>query len=320
MRSASALDSLYSGCGAFQAGEFDLTSWNDKRNDGRGGEVQILPPDSREMERSHANGDHSSPSGYDLQSGYYSDERPRSQTQSRLLTGWAYAPATYILIGINCAVYLLMTLKGVSWWAPTAQDILHWGASRGANEILYHQWWRLLSATFVHVGIVHIGTNMWCLWNLGLLGEPLLGTFGMFAVYVLTGVAGNLLSSGVNPGIVGAGASGAVFGIAGILILLLKSPHLPFPRAELQRLRRSVIYFAAINLAIGASTLLYAGGIKIDNMAHLGGFLSGLAMGVPLAPVLGTGRNPYFQRQRIVFSVVAGLLLLFGYGIVQFWK
>lgn len=256
---------------------------------------------------------------YDLQSGYYTGA-PEAHTKSRILMGWAYAPATYILIGINTAVYLLMTLRGVSWWAPTAEQILHWGANRGANEILYGQWWRLLTATFVHVGIIHIATNMWCLWNLGLLGEPLLGAFGMFAVYVLTGIAGNLLSSGVNPGIVGAGASGAVFGIAGVLILLLNSPHLPFPRAELKRLRRSVIYFAAINLAIGASTLLYSGGIKIDNMAHLGGFLSGLAMGVPLAPVLGTGREPYFGRQRVVFACVAGILFLFAYGIVRFWK
>lgn len=252
--------------------------------------------------------------------GYGPPSRQPAPFRSRFLAGWSYAPATYILIGINCAVYLLMTLRGVSWWAPTAQDILHWGASRGANEILYGQWWRLLTATFVHVGIVHIGTNMWCLWNLGLLGEPLLGTFGMFAVYVLTGVAGNLLSSAVNPGVVGAGASGAVFGIAGVLILLLNSPHLPFPRAELQRLRKSVIYFAVINLAIGASTLLYAGGIKIDNMAHLGGFVSGLAIGVPLAPILGTGREPYLQRQRIVFSTVAVILALFGYGVAQFWR
>lgn len=245
---------------------------------------------------------------------------PPPRRQSRLLAGWAYAPATYVLIGINCAVYLAMTASGVSWWAPTAQNILHWGANRGVNEILYGQWWRLVTATFVHVGIIHIGTNMWCLWNLGLLGEPLLGTFGTFAVYLLTGVAGNLLSAGTEPGVVGAGASGAVFGIAGILIVLLNSPNLPFPREELRRLRRSVIYFAVINLAIGASTLLYAGGIKIDNMAHLGGVLSGLALGVPLAPVLGTGREPYFRRQRIVFALTAMALVLFAYGIVRFWR
>lgn len=251
---------------------------------------------------------------------FFQPSRRAPKSRSRILSGWFYAPATYILVGINVAVYLAMTLRGVSWWAPTAQQIMHWGANRGVNEILYGQWWRLLTATFVHVGIIHIGTNMWCLWELGLLGEPLIGPFGMLAVYVLTGMTGNLLSSAVNPGVVGAGASGAVFGIAGILIMLLNSQHLPFPRSELRRLRRSVIYFAGINLAIGASTLLYSGGIKIDNMAHLGGFLSGLLVGIPLAPLLGTGREPYFRRQRVVFTILAGALVLFAYGTVHFWK
>jgi len=318
-------DSLYSGAiERLGAGEFDLSIWNDKHNNNRKGrgrqEVEILPPASQDLKQGTDDPGSFNQPDYDLRSGYYTRVPPPSRTRSRIVTGWSYAPATYILVGINCVVYLLMTLSGASWWAPTAQNILNWGANRGVNEILYHQWWRVLTAMFVHIGIVHIGTNMWCLWELGLLGEPLLGAFGIFAVYILTGAAGNLLSAAVHPGSIGAGASGAVFGIAGILILLLSSPHLPFPRAELRRLRRSVIYFAAINLVIGASTMLYAGGIKIDNMAHLGGFLSGLAMGVPLAPVLGTGREPYFRRQRVVFAAVAGLLVLFGYGIVQYWK
>ena len=62
------------------------------------------------------------------------------------------------------------------------------------SSFLAHQWWRLLTATFVHVGLLHIATNMWCLWNLGLLGEPLLGPVGLIAVYLITGIAGNLLS------------------------------------------------------------------------------------------------------------------------------
>ena len=51
---------------------------------------------------------------------------------------------------------------------------------------------------FLHVGILHLATNMWCLWNLGLLAEPLIGSVGLFAAYILTGAAGNLLSTLVN--------------------------------------------------------------------------------------------------------------------------
>ena len=60
------------------------------------------------------------------------------------------------------------------------------------------EWWRIVTAMFVHVGILHLATNMWCLWNLGLLAEPLMGSFGVMAVYILTGAAGNLLSTFVN--------------------------------------------------------------------------------------------------------------------------
>jgi rhomboid protease GluP len=187
------------------------------------------------------------------------------------------------------------------------------------------EWWRLVTSTFVHAGPLHIATNMWCLWNLGLLGEPLLGSFGTIAVYLLTGVAGNLLSIAVNPGafgdsdgLVGVGASGAVFGIAGVLILLLKSKLLPVPEFELKRLRRSVIYFAILNFVIGASTWFFPSPVRIDNMAHLGGFLSGLALGVPLVPKIGSVRQEFTRRQWIAFGGLAFFLALLAYGLFSF--
>lgn len=170
----------------------------------------------------------------------------------------------------------------------------------------------------MHVGIIHLATNMWCLYNLGLLGEPLLGRWGLVATYVLTGVAGNLLSLLVNVVrrdlSVGAGASGAVFGIAGILIVLLSNKRLPIPVAELQRLRRSVIQFAGLNLVIGLGTA-FSSVIHIDNMAHIGGFLSGLALGPPLVPRMTSGRRRYLSRQKLTFAAALFLLILFGYWI-----
>ena len=232
--------------------------------------------------------------------------------------GWASAPATYLLVAINCGVFLLMVLNGVSLLSPTTGQLVHWGADVGVY-VLQGQWWRLLTATFVHVGVIHLGTNMWCLWNLGLLGEPLLGPIGLLTVYVLTGIAGNLLSTAVHPQVVGAGASGAVFGIAGVLILLLKSPLLPVPPAELKKLRQSVIYFAALNLIIGASTFILPSPIKIDNMAHLGGFACGLLLGIPLLPRIGAPRVRFLRRQWTTFLAATLLLLLFAYGTASFW-
>jgi Uncharacterized membrane protein (homolog of Drosophila rhomboid) len=247
-------------------------------------------------------------------------ERERSRPNSRE-RGWniLVTPGTYLLLGINCAVYLWMVLTGVSPSEPTVNNLIHFGAAQ-ASLILHGQWYRLITATFVHVGLLHIATNMWCLWNLGLLGEPLLGPFGLVAVYFLTGIAGNLLSLFINvitrDNSVGAGASGAVFGIAGILIVLLSNKKLPIPWSELKRLRKSVIWFAAINLLIGGATL-FVPVVRIDNFAHLGGFLSGLALGVPLLARMTSGRTRYLQRQKITFAGAAFCLALFGYWIAN---
>jgi len=250
-------------------------------------------------------------------------EREMSRPNSRE-RGWniLVTPGTYLLLGINCAVYLWMVLRGVSPSEPSTRDLLHFGATNAILILQHGEWYRLITATFVHVGLLHIATNMWCLWNLGLLGEPLLGPFGLVAVYLITGIAGNLLSLLINVLMrdgfsVGAGASGAVFGIAGILIVLLSNKKLPIPWSELKRLRKSVIWFAVLNLLIGGATL-FVPVIRIDNFAHLGGFLSGLALGVPLVPRMTSGRTRYLQRQKVSFTIAAFALALFGYWIANF--
>lgn len=250
-------------------------------------------------------------------------EREVSRPNSRE-RGWNIlaTPGTYILLAINIAVFGWMVLHGVSAKDPTIPQLLQYGATNGAYIILGHQWWRLVTATFVHVGLLHIATNMWCLWNLGLLGEPLLGPVGLVAVYLITGIAGNLLSLFFNvvppPDFVsvGAGASGAVFGIAGILIVLLSNKRLPIPRFELNRLRRSVIQFAVLNLIIGVAAN-FTSIVRIDNHAHIGGFLSGLALGVPLLPRMTSGRTRYLQRQKLTFIGATFLMFLFAYFITK---
>ncbi len=246
---------------------------------------------------------------------------------------WATSPATYLLVGINCAVFLYMLAHGVSAGSPTTEQLMHYGADNAGNVLVYGEWWRIVTAMFVHVGILHLATNMWCLWNLGLLAEPLMGSAGVMAVYILTGAAGNLLSTLVNwlfpihdvSGSVvfpaGAGASGAVFGIAGALIILLKSNRLPVPPFELKKLRKSVIYFAVLNLVLGLSisfgTHVIGSGIQIDNMAHVGGFASGLLFAIPMVPRLGSSRDLFQRRLRYAVAMVVGILVLFGFYLAH---
>jgi rhomboid protease GluP len=241
-------------------------------------------------------------------------------------------------VGINCLVFVVMTLRGVSVWGSTADQLKSWGADNAGSVLVYGEWLRIVTAMFVHVGWIHLATNMWCLWNLGLLAEPLMGSAGVLEVYILTGAAGNLLSTCVNwlkyspspewainhsltafP--YGAGASGAVFGIAGALIILLKSHRLPVPPVELHKLRRSVILFAAINLVIGFTISLGVverhTGISIDNSAHLGGFLCGLLFAAPMVPRIGAPRDLFLFRLRVSMGMVVGILVLFSFFLVK---
>lgn len=248
---------------------------------------------------------------------------------------WALAPATYALVGINCAVFVLMLLARVNVFNPSVDALLVWGANNAGLVLIAGQWWRVVTAMFVHGGFLHLALNMWCLWNLGLLAEPLMGSFGVIAAYVLTGAAGNLLSNLVNwvryhnidtgtilVGPAGVGASGAIFGIAGALIVLLKSSRLPVPPEELKKLRRSVIYFAVINLVIGLSiqvgTSALDAGFGIDNMAHLGGCASGLLLAVPMVPRIGSPRSTFNLRLRAALAMMVGVLVLFGFYLSQF--
>lgn len=244
---------------------------------------------------------------------------------------WAIAPATYILLGINCAVFALSIFKGINPFSPGWEDLRRLGADNAGAVLYAGQWWRIVTAMFVHGGFLHLALNMWCLWNLGMLAEPLMGSFGVLTAYILTGAAGNLLSTLVNwykyasPegaatgwfGPASVGASGAVFGLAGALIMLLKSTRLPVPPEELKKLRRSVIYFAAINLIIGfsinAGTSAVGAGGGVDNMAHVGGFACGLLFAAPMIPRIGSSRQTFDLRLRVAVGMVTGILVLFAY-------
>ncbi len=252
-------------------------------------------------------------------------------------------PATYLLVGLNVAVYLAMFRWGpipLLWqqhaWsalltAPFDTDTLVRFGGTASSLVQQGQWWRLVTGTFVHASLLHIALNMWCLWNLGLFGEPLLGRQGLVWVYLLTGTAGMMLSYTwsvlTRQETLVVGASGAVFGIAGILIILLSNRKLSLPWEELRALRRQVIFFAVANLAIGMApqALTVTAGThlgrfsemlpRIDNTAHVGGFVCGLALGLPLFPRMTSGRSSYRARQRMTFLLAGLLLCLLAYAL-----
>jgi rhomboid protease GluP len=210
-------------------------------------------------------------------------------------------PVTNVLLGLNLLVYALMSLSGVSPFYPAISQLIRWGADFGPLTLTTEPW-RLLTATFVHGGLLHIATNMWCLWNLGRMAENIFGRVSFLLVYLFTGVSASLLSVLLHPDRVSVGASGAIFGVAGALMTALYLGKLPIPKFHLQRTLNSLVIFAVVNLAIGASVPV------IDNTGHVGGLVSGLIVGALLAPSLTRDSEARAHNRQLVFSALAVLL------------
>jgi len=212
---------------------------------------------------------------------------------------------TPITIALNLAVFVAMLAARVSFFAPQSDQLLRWGADYGP-QTLNGEWWRLLSSVFVHIGVVHLLLNMWCLWSLGRLAERMFGNWTFLAIYLLSGLGGSLASVLWNPSIVSAGASGAVFGVAGGLVAFWYFGKVALPRSIVKRDFASILTFVGYNLAFGFAKE------GVDNAAHLGGLLVGLALGALLHRPLPAPAAPSRLRIGLIYAGAALILVLVG--------
>src|SRR5262245_3747485 len=213
---------------------------------------------------------------------------------------------TPAIIIINLVIFAAMLVFGVSPINPKIEQLIMWGADFGPYT-LDGQWWRLLSCAFVHIGALHLALNMWCLWNLGRLAERMFGNRTFLALYLLSGLGGSIASVWWNPNIVSAGASGAVFGVAGGVMAFWQLGKSSIPRAVVKQNLGSVLTFAVYNLSYG---FFHSG---IDNAAHIGGLVTGLALGASLRHPLTRTEGESRLRAAIAYSGVS-LALLLGIG------
>ena len=159
----------------------------------------------------------------------YTPEAGEPRTQGFYDTPGYRPIATYVLIAMNLVVFGLMTLAGGS----TNQEVLlEFGASYGPY-FRQGEYWRLVMPMFLHIGVLHLLINMYALYLLGRILEHVYG-YGRFALlYVGSGMFSSYLSMAVGPHIA-AGASGAIFGIAGAMLVAGFLHRASIPR----RLRR----------------------------------------------------------------------------------
>jgi rhomboid protease GluP len=185
-------------------------------------------------------------------------------------------PVTRGLVAINVVVFLLMCLAGADPLQPGGRVAVAWGSNFGPLT-LGGQWWRLLSSVFIHFGLLHLAVNMWSLYQTGALVERLFGSGRFLMLYLLAGLAGSLASLVWNPLVNSAGASGAIFGVIGGLLVFLFDQRQGVPRVIAVDVRKTTLFFVAFNLINGFT---HAG---IDNAAHLGGLVGGTLAGLMLA-------------------------------------
>jgi len=213
-------------------------------------------------------------------------------------------PAVSSLVAINLLVFVVMLFYGAGLWHTSNGVQLAWGANFGPAT-QDGQWWRLLSAMFIHFGAVHLVLNMWALWDVGRLLERLLGPLRVVGLYLGAGAAGNLLSLVVQGNqAVSGGASGAIFGLYGALLVGLWRERAQVEQGEFRWLFGGAFAFTVLMLGLG---FVVPG---IDNAAHGGGLLAGALLGRVLAKPWAVGNPPSVLAGWRGRWLAAGLLVL----------
>lgn len=213
--------------------------------------------------------------------------------------------ATPTILAANLLVFVAMVAAGASLWSPSGGDVFAAGGAYGP-VVVRGEWWRLLSANYVHFGALHLAFNMWCLWQVGRFTERLLGNWAFVLAYSFSGIGGAIASIAHNPRGIGAGASGAVFGIFGCILGFMLVRRRTIPVRVFKPLVTSILGFLGYNIYFSLTMSTH-----IDNFAHGGGLFIGFLCGMLFSraipvPAAGTPRRRYAYALAIIVLLIAG--------------
>lgn len=191
----------------------------------------------------------------------------------RMLVGGRQPYMTYALIAANVALFLLLYTQG----GPTSERALRSFGALSPRLVEDGQIWRLFTALFLHASVPHILFNMTSLFAVGTLAERLYGSTKFLAIYIGAGLIGSLTSFAFSVmsgqmNVLGVGASGAIFGVAGALVAVRLHPSDVIPERLRQRVSTSMLPLVFISLIFAYLTP------HIDNAAHVGGLLGGVLL------------------------------------------
>ncbi|MCE3591882.1 rhomboid family intramembrane serine protease [Streptococcus sp. XMC] len=208
-------------------------------------------------------------------------------------------PVTSSLLLLTTGVFLSMLLvRGFNY--ESVQTVYDFGGVLGAEiQVDPSQSWRLLAAMFVHIGLQHFVLNMITLYFLGRIAEDLFGSKAFLALYLLSGLMGNLFVLAFSPEVVAAGASTALFGIFGAIASLRFIARSPY----IQYLSQSYTSLILVNIFFS-----FMPGISLAG--HLGGLVGGgiLAFVFPVYVERDSVKKSWRLGALLLYTAVAGLL------------
>lgn len=199
----------------------------------------------------------------------------------------------YSIIAINVLMYVAVLVAGGDPINPSAKVLFDLGGNF-AGDTLGGEPWRLITAMFLHAGLLHLAMNMYCLYQVKGL-EQFFGRLGFAALYLVSGLLGGIASLAFTTG-VSIGASGAVFGLFGALLVVLYQRRHDIGTDAAKSQLFSLLQFVALNLVIG---FVVPG---IDQAAHIGGLLAGAACAWFMRP-----EHEHSAKRRLAAVTGAGL-------------
>ena len=214
----------------------------------------------------------------------------------------ATAPVVMTILIINVVMWLIQSFSPSQQGTPF--DVVTWALGAIPTQIAAGEWYRLITPMFLHApdSIVHIGFNSYALFLFGPNMEQAFGKRRFLILYLVAGFTGSAASYTFGScGAVGVGASGAIFGVLGsLLVFLYNRRRSTFVRQYM----RNIIFLIVINLAIG----WYFPGI--DNLAHLGGLVGGAGIGLSLDEAPGSTVSPRLRLLGVLGVIAAGVALV----------
>jgi membrane associated rhomboid family serine protease len=244
-----------------------------------------------------------------VREGNRSIRRPASRYGGRVPV--ANSVVTYLLIAVNVAIFLATTIDEIAQahqtvssavFSPNPNAPIYVHFALIAPAVAHGAWWRLVSAAFLHYGLLHIGFNMFALYYTGPVIEQALGRWRYLVLYFAAGIGGSLLTVGIaSPTVPSAGASGAIFGIFGAVYVI--------QRRAGQR-TQTILPIIVINLILSFTLA------DISWEGHIGGLITGSALCAALVATAGSVASRT-QRHLAVCAAAAIVLAVCGFVAVH---